>query len=478
MNFRSNAIAMLTGTVMAQALPLAASPLLTRLYSPEAFGLQTLFMGLAASLAVLATCRMDLAVVLPEQEAEAGSLAGFIFCTAIATAVLACLIVPLAGLLTAQSLPASWMLLLPLMVCTIALYQLSLGFTSRRREFRKVAQASVGNQAAYVASAIALGFAGAWAQALAFAKVVGQLLGTGLLGRASAANLSAAARGFSWQHSVAAARKYRQFLVFNTPYSLVGSVARDAPVYTFSALAAVGAAGFFGLARTVLLAPTLLASNAFSQVFFREAVALKGTPRLEQLTLSLLRFGLVALAPLFAFCAVWGDAAFVTLFGENWRVAGVFAMVLAPAAWMSVQTGWPERLFEVNMRQGVSFGVQLGSDAVTACAFAATYLLTRDAVTAVAVFAVCNVAYHHVYLAAIFRVSGFAGRSLAGALAAGWGVFAACCAALALLRMQTGAQGMAGWVLALMLAAAVAAVIGWRSARQGLLRGAAAGEAT
>jgi O-antigen/teichoic acid export membrane protein len=65
-NFRSNAIAMLTGTVMAQALPLAASPLLTRLYSPEAFGLQTLFMGLAASLAVLATCRMDLAVVLPE----------------------------------------------------------------------------------------------------------------------------------------------------------------------------------------------------------------------------------------------------------------------------------------------------------------------------------------------------------------------------------------------------------------------------
>jgi O-antigen/teichoic acid export membrane protein len=207
-NFRSNAIAMLTGTVMAQALPLAASPLLTRLYSPEAFGLQTLFMGLAASLAVLATCRMDLAVVLPEQEAEAGSLAGFIFCTAIATAVLACLVVPLAGLLTAQSLPASWMLLLPLMVCTIALYQLSLGFASRRREFRKVAQASVGNQAAYVASAIALGFAGAWAQALAFAKVVGQLLGTGLLGRASAANLSAAARGFSWQRSVAAARKW------------------------------------------------------------------------------------------------------------------------------------------------------------------------------------------------------------------------------------------------------------------------------
>src|SRR5690606_17658614 len=103
---------------------------------------------------------------------------------------------------------------------------------------------------------------------LTIAKVGGQVLAAGLLGRTSAASLAAAVRGFSWTGSIAAARKYHQFLVFNTPYSLVGSVARDAPVYTFSALAAVGTAGFFGLARMVLLAPTLLTSNAFSQVFF------------------------------------------------------------------------------------------------------------------------------------------------------------------------------------------------------------------
>ena len=463
---------------MAQALPLAAAPLLTRLYSPEAFGLQTLFMGLAATLAVLATCRMDLAVVLPEDDSEAVSLAGFIFCTAFAVGVLSCLAVPLAGLFSEQALPANWMVLLPLMVGAIAFYQLCQGFASRRREFRKVAQASVGNQVAYVATAITLGLAGAWVQALTLAKIAGQLLGSGLLGRSSAANLAAALRGFSWRGSLAAARKYRQFLMFNTPYSLMGSVARDAPVYTFSAFAAVGAAGYFGLARTMLLAPTLLASNAFSQVFYREAVALKGTQRLEVLTVSLLRFGLVALAPLFAFCAVWGDAVFVSLFGEGWRVAGVFAMVLAPAAWMSVQTGWPERLFEVNMRQGVSFGVQVGSDAVTAVAFATTYILTGDAVTAVGMFAVCNVAYHHIYLAAIFRVSGFASRNLVVALAMGWGVFCATSVVLTLLRQQAGFLGVAGWGQALVLAVLVAAVIGWWSVQKTLLRGVVAGEDT
>ncbi|HEX7892061.1 MAG TPA: oligosaccharide flippase family protein [Ramlibacter sp.] len=467
---------MLTGTVMAQALPLLASPLLARLYSPEAFGLQTLFMGLAASLAVLATCRMDLAVVLPEDDSEALALVGLVALSTLAVCALTWAAVPLASALAGRALPLQWLAMLPLMVLATAVFQLATGLASRKRAFRGVAMASVANQAVYVGSALAMGFAGAWSQGLVLAKLAGQAVAALLLGRASLGEIVAAVRGWSLRASLSAARKYRQFLVFNTPYSLVGSVARDAPVYTFSALAAVGLAGFFGLARAVLLAPTLLASNAFSQVFYREAVALKGTSRLQDLTATLLRFGLLATAPLFAFCAVWGDNLFVTLFGESWRTAGVFAMALAPAAWMSVQTGWPERLFEVNMRQDASFVVQLGSDAVTALAFAGTYLLTHDGVQAVIVFAACNVLYHHVYLAAIFRISGFSAGVLGRNLLAGWLLFGACCLVLGAIRLQSGVTGAAGWVPALVLAGGLAAVIGWSLARRGL-RSALAGEA-
>lgn len=461
MNFKSNAIAMLTGTVMAQALPLLAAPLLTRLYSPEAFGLQTLFMGLAASLAVLATCRMDLAVVLPKTDEAVLPVAGFILCTALLVSALTWAVVPLAGALTQRSLPDAWFWLLPVMVFVIAMYQLCVGLATRKREFRSIAKANVANQASYVATALAAGFASGWALGLVVAKTLGQALGFMLVWRGARTQLKAAVRGWSVRDIRAAAGTYRQFLIFNTPYSLIGSIARDAPVYLFSAFAAMGAAGFFGLARTVLMAPTLLAANAFSQVFFREAVALQGTPRLEALTLTLLRVGLVALAPLFAFCAAWGDVVFVSIFGESWRTAGGFAMVLAPAAWMAVQTGWPERLFEVNARQGVSFALQLGSDAVTAAAFAATYLLGGDPVKAVAVFALCNVVYHHAYLLAIFRVSTFAVSGLLRVICAGWLVFALCFVVLGALRFQIQSAGAAAWIAALTLACAATAVSGW-----------------
>jgi hypothetical protein len=352
------------------------------------------------------------------------------------------------------------------MVLALALYQLGVGLASRDRAFRRVAKAAVANQASYVSVAVIVGALGAWSQGLIASKVAGQAAGVAMLWRSAGAQFVTVLRRFSFARVRDASLHYRQFLVFNTPYSLVGSVARDAPIYAFSALAALGAAGFFGLARTVLMAPALLLSNAFSQVFYREAVGLKGSPLLETLTIDLLRSGLVALAPLFAFCTVWGDAVFATLFGEGWRTAGVFAMVLAPAAWMSVQTGWPERLFEVHMRQGVSFVVQLGSDAVTAAAFIAAYLASRDAVVAVAAYALCNVVYHHVYLGAIFRVSGFETSALLRVLLGGWIVFLTCTAGMALLRRGVQNEGVVSWAAALALAVALAALLAWRAARR------------
>ena len=450
---------MLVGTVLAQTVPLLASPLLTRLYGPEAFGIQALFMSLAGALAVLATCRLDLAIVLPESDEEAGRIAAIALgMTAVVCAVfvlLAATAAPLLASLAGYADQAAWLWMLPVMVGAISLMQVCVAFASRRRNFKRIAAANVLNQAIYTASAIGVGLGGAWVQGLALAKLTGQAVAVVLLGGSSGTRprvLRLPELGVALE----LLSRYRQFILYNTPYSLVGSVARDAPIFIYSASSATAAAGFYGLARAMLLAPTLLVSNALSQVFYREAVDLKGSPRLEVLTLFMLKCGLVVGAPLFAFGAIWSDELFATVFGSNWRPAGIMAMLLAPAAWMSVQTGWPERLFEVHMRQGVSLSVQLGSDLVTAVMFAAAWIVTHDAVFAIAVFVVCNVLYHHFYLLMLFRVSGFSVSSLSDPLLAGWGIFAASAALFCVLRFVFGT----GWAtIGISMMAAVAAAI-------------------
>ena len=427
MSFRANALAMLTGTVAAQAIPLLFAPVLSRLYSPESFGLQSLFMGIVATLAVLATCRFDLAIVLPFGRFAVNALTAVITALCVTVCAIALVVIFIVGdeLRDATSYGALtvWMWLIPAMVMAVASFQLLVAYATRARDFQIVAKGNVVVQAGYVFTALCVGYFWASPEGLVWGKLIGQLLAVSFIGLLYGPEILSALRRIDRRGMKAAVRRYRQYILFNTPYSLMGTLGRDAPVFIFSAFTMIAAAGHYGLARMILLAPTLLISNALSQVFFREAVGKRESVGFASFTQALLRVGLVVSAPLFAFCAVWGEQLFVILFGEEWRVAGKFGQLMAPAAWWAVQTGWPERLFDVNMRQGVSFSIQILSDISTALIFTVTYIYTTDITAAVAAFALCNVIYHHAFLFALFRIARFELRRLMGLLLVGWGSF-------------------------------------------------------
>ena len=69
--YARNVLTLMTGTTLAQAIPIAISPILTRLYSPEEFGRFQLFASVATNLAVLGCGRYEFALPLARDEAEA-----------------------------------------------------------------------------------------------------------------------------------------------------------------------------------------------------------------------------------------------------------------------------------------------------------------------------------------------------------------------------------------------------------------------
>lgn len=467
MSFRTNFVAMFTGTALAQALPILASPLLTRLYGPEAFGLQTLFMGIAASLAVVATCRLDLAIVLPDDENEAKQIASLVFILSATVSTLTfCfgLVAFLFSDLFQSGNGVVWVLVLPVMVASMTVMQVGVAFATRTRSFRTIAGSGVINQTGFLLISSGIGMVTTSASGLVFGKFVGQILAA-----------TSVIRNFrlpiytTGEWSVATFRqliaRYYQFFVFNTPYSLVGTIARDAPIFLFTAFSNIAAAGAYALARSMLLAPTLLVSNSLSQVFFKEAVAKKNDVRLEKLTLSLLSAGIFASAPLFAFAGVFGEPLFIKLFGISWGTAGMMAAALAPAAWLALQTGWPERLFEVHMRQGASFVVQISCDVVTAIAVASVLWVSKNPLWAVIAYTICNIAYHHIYLYALFKISAFSVLSLAKCLSKAWLLYLALWAGLGLQRQILG-ESLISLMLAGLVAGFAASLIGLYSYRK------------
>ena len=69
--FFRHVLVLVTGTTLAQLLAVAASPILTRLYSPEEFGLLTVYTAVLYIFALMGTLQYENAIPLPEDEESA-----------------------------------------------------------------------------------------------------------------------------------------------------------------------------------------------------------------------------------------------------------------------------------------------------------------------------------------------------------------------------------------------------------------------
>jgi O-antigen/teichoic acid export membrane protein len=430
----------LGSSIIAQALPILMLPVLTRIYPAEAIGLLALLMSIATTLCVIATLRLDLAIVLPEQDREAVEIAGLVCGTTTAVVVLTLFVGTIPGLLPLPDpIPAlAFTSLLCLMVVAMVVQQVSIGLATRRGSFSAIAAGTVVNQSANQLYALVSGCVSGVLSGLAEARVFGQAIGSALLmfNARHAWREIAFRRAFRTWRILAA--RYRSFLFFNTPYSLCGTVTRDAPLYALLLLQSTAMAGYYGLARTVVFAPALLSSSAFSQLFFRfalkngEPAALGGTVR------HWLRVGTMSSAPLFACVGVWGEEMFLLAFGSSWSISGEFASSLSIAAWWSLQTSWPERIFEIRNRQGTALAIQTVGDALTAAVFVGLLVYDAPLVQSVLALALCQTATQMVYAGAVARFTGMPFRSFANLALHGLATLGTSLLVLAALKQAMG----------------------------------------
>ena len=136
-----------TGSGAAKAISLFITPVITRLYTPDQYGLYVLFMASIALLTPLATLRYSAALPLPQRDGTAVAL--LLACLTLLTLfmlLLASLFAAyserLFALFSAQALAPFW----PLLVAAIAiagLYEILTNWSLRKRDFRVIAKAEV-----------------------------------------------------------------------------------------------------------------------------------------------------------------------------------------------------------------------------------------------------------------------------------------------------------------------------------------------
>lgn len=340
--FLRNLTIVATGTAVAQAINIGASPIITRIYRPEAFGILGLFVSVTTILSSVSTLSYSHAINLPREDSDARKLfAVSVLVALIFSALLLTLFMVGSGVIVPR-VPAknpNWLLsLVPVVLISAAFSQASSHWLIRKQAFYVSSRIAV--IVAFIQNLAKIGFGLRWATGLvlvsvsAAAGVLGALLFTSAAGRTGAFHgdhIRSTNGRAKLRQLQGVAGRYRGFPVYRTPQVLLNALTQNLPVIGLAAMFGPAAAGLFALSHRVLLLPSDILGKAVSQVFLaRFAEAMHGREDLSRLvSRATLGLGLVGLGPLLVVVA-WGQPLFGFLFGSDWVVAGQYAQ------WLSV----------------------------------------------------------------------------------------------------------------------------------------------
>ncbi len=331
--FLRNVATLMSGTAVAQAVTVLSAPLITRLYDPTAFGHYGLVLAIAAPVAIIASLRYELAIVLPASDDEAADLLALSLGLALVVPLLVALGLVAFGDQIARAVgdesirPLLWWV--PIIVALTGVFQSASYWYIRRERFKHLALTTTGKAVATFGVQAAAGFGGGAAMGLVVGHVVG--LATGVLAlwtRVVHRDLSHTLRQIRVSSIVAAARTHARFPAYSAPQALVNALSRNAPLLVLGSFFGPALVGHYLLAHRVLKMPITLLGNAFRQVFYPRAVAVARDGALGTLVSRVtLALGIAVFVP-GVLLSLWAPAAFAFVFGDGWEQAGVYAQAL------------------------------------------------------------------------------------------------------------------------------------------------------
>jgi len=390
----------------AQAVTFLALPLLSRLYSPESFGVWALVQSSALLLGALATCRYELAVVLPKQHEVAARVMVLGVFLATGVAFLAFLLIRVLkgeGLIGLSG-PLVWAI--PPLILLSALTQLALAWCTRMDAFTLYGGAQLG--LAILAGVLPALMVVQWPDA------TGLVLGT--LSANILINLVLwvwVARQFvrlelGQQLSVSGlltvAKAYRAYPLYMMPYTMLGSV-RDRAVYfllgTYYGAAEVG---LYSMAQRLSNAPNSLVASALRPVFFQHA--LHSSPRkIAWLAEQVMRWLVAVVVPPAVFFFFYPEYLLSMVFGAAWASASNYVMILSVSMFPLMLGNWMDRYLDVLGRQSLALVMELIFSALAVAVLAAVFWGGGSAVVAVACQAAVMAVYFTVWMVVVFRAA-------------------------------------------------------------------------
>lgn len=331
--FVKNVATLITGTAISQAILFIFTPILTRIYSPEEFGLFAIYVAIVAIIGTVTSLKYEMAIMLPKDDFDAQAL---FFLSIVLTFIIS--IVTLIGVVVltlffsefgfVQKID-SFIWILPPGVLFLGLFQVFFSFSSRNKFFSTISIGRVGQSSASVAFQVGMKMAFAFSRGLIIGNLIGSFISFSILLFKNLKEGKFQINEVSLLRIRHNASVYKDFPKYQSFTSLINALSQNLPVILFTALYAPEIAGFYALTQRVLAAPSALISESTRQVYYQKASELYSEGKSIKRIFTKTTIGLVKVAILpYLAIGIFAPFIFSLFFGKEWETSGVYAQLL------------------------------------------------------------------------------------------------------------------------------------------------------
>lgn len=355
---------LLSANVVAQVIGLVVYPILTRIYSPEDFGLLNLFLSISGVLVILSTAEYYNAIVLPKKDKEGVEV--FYLCVCILLFVVGFTTLSvlfsdeIARLFNTPAL-ANYYWLMPILVLVLGGWNILNYWYVRCARYSSISRYQLSQSTFSAVTKIGFGHFGILQGGMIYSIVIAPTIALiiSLLTSFRQKVMSCWTRP-SWNDIKFVANRYHKFPLYSLPRSFVNMVAGQLPVLLLTPLFGAQYVGWWSMALLLGFMPISMITKSIYQVLYQYT-----TDRVnnnQPIGVYFRRFTIFVLVigvPLFGIL-YWLLPDLTLLFlGEGWDETGVYLRWMLPWLLSSVLTASTGFLADIFFKQQIGFAFEM-----------------------------------------------------------------------------------------------------------------------
>lgn len=336
-SFGRSTIILTTGTLIASVIGILGTTLLSRIFSPQDYGLLALFSAFISVCSTLITLRYETRIILPKANNEAKTIVAIVFIISIIFGLLLILLFATIPLSLIEKIGlgeiSSWLIVAVGASIATSLITAVTNWFNRNEEYKRISilrilQALFASLFAILAGLLSIN------GGLIFAQLISLILILLLIIK-FAHKLFFPLQSISRLIEVAVIHKRAP--IYLLPTAILDVVTMQIPFFLISFWFSNAMTGYYRMAYSLLLLPASLIGSSIAQIFFQRYSkiwpdAFEAKKLLLKTWKILLLIGIIPMLIIIIF----GKFIFITALGESWGEAGIMASILAPMVFVSL----------------------------------------------------------------------------------------------------------------------------------------------